>query len=330
MIGHGVSIVIPTKDRKEILAETLTAISQMDYPKDKFEVIVVIDKNCDYNIQEQLKEIKEKTGLDLNYFNSEFRSVVNRNLGISHAKYPFIGCLDDDTSPESDWIKKMLSAFKDDKVGFAYGDTVTPEQLIYPWRVSPMGHKGATCNMMYRKDVINSIGGMDPKTKYHNDIDLELKVAAAGYYGVESGAKATHHVEILNARGIIKKSLRHKEDVYYYTKYPKQMDRFVGKPFIPVIGPFSFLGLSIILSIAAAIASLLIIGPLQTAAAFASLYLLIFVVFFVYGYRFCLRNNVRKITLYERVKTFCLLNLHLMVYVYARILGLITFRTLVI
>lgn len=325
---ENVSIVIPTKNRKELLSETLAAIAKLDYPKDKFEVIILVDKNCNYPIHEQLDEIRKKTGLDLHYYDSERRNTTDRSFGINHAKYPFIGCLDDDTFPEHDWIKKMLSVFKDDKIGFAYGNTVTPEQLIYPWMVSPMGHKGATCNMMYRKDVIDRIGGMDLKTKFHHDIDLELRAIAAGYYGVESGAKATHHVEVLNARSIVVKSLRHIEDVYYYKKYPKQMSRFVGKPFVPVAGPFSTLGLSVMALMVLAVVSLLITGPFYTAIVLASLYALMFAVFFVYGYRFCLMNNVRKITVYEKVKTFYLLSLHLAIYIYSRILGIIKFRAI--
>ena len=59
-----VSIIIPTFNRQKILKKTLLAFLKQDYPKDKFELVVVNDGSLDHTKEmindfqkEKLREI---------------------------------------------------------------------------------------------------------------------------------------------------------------------------------------------------------------------------------------------------------------------------------
>jgi len=327
--GKKVSIIVPTRDRPGILVDTIKAIDKIDYPKEKYEVIIIIDKYVSNTTEEVLTSLKNELTVNISYYRNEKTFGHSRNLGINHAKYPFIGFLDDDTKPEKDWIKKMLSVFKEDNVGIAYGKTITPQQLIYPWRLSPAGHKGATCNIMYRKEALNSVNNLDTTIDFYNDIVLEQDVLKKGYIGIESGAEGVHDVEILNAAGIIKKFSRHTNDAYLYKTYPNAPDRFSGKPFQRLVGPFSMVGISSIVTFFVLPILLYFLGIFKIVFVVLVCYIALFLIFILKGYKKCLLNKVRAITLAERVKTFFYLNLCIPIYMIARIRGSIMFKKLI-
>lgn len=111
------SIVIPTYNRPDRLKKCLQSITQLNYPRDRFEVIVVDDGS--------------KTPMDAVV--SPFREVLNvtfirqlnagpadaRNRGAAQAKGQFLVFTDDDCIPETNWLKNLDTHF-----------ATTPDSLI--------------------------------------------------------------------------------------------------------------------------------------------------------------------------------------------------------
>ncbi|MDJ0569948.1 MAG: glycosyltransferase [Pleurocapsa sp. MO_192.B19] len=103
------SIIIPTYNRPERLASCLGAIALLDYPRDRFEVIVVDDgsKTPLDSIVESLKnEIKIKL---LRQENAG--PAAARNAGAAEAQGEFLAFTDDDCQPTADWLTKLATGF---------------------------------------------------------------------------------------------------------------------------------------------------------------------------------------------------------------------------
>lgn len=99
------SIVIPTYNRPEQLAVCLQACARLDYPRDRFEVIVVDDGGV-----EPLDGIVARFHgtLTLKLLQQENTGpAAARNRGASEAAGEFLAFTDDDCAPASDWLKAL-------------------------------------------------------------------------------------------------------------------------------------------------------------------------------------------------------------------------------
>lgn len=107
MIRH--SIVIPTYRRPDRLRETLRAVCALEYPRRGFEVIVVDDAAC-----ERTSAVVAEAGapVDARYVPRPQRGgpARARNVGASLASGEYLAFLDDDVSPQPDWLARFDEA----------------------------------------------------------------------------------------------------------------------------------------------------------------------------------------------------------------------------
>ncbi len=102
------SIVIPTYQRPLELARCLKAIENLNYPKEKFEVIVVDDGG----IKEKLL-FPHCTNLNLILLHQEnCGPATARNHGARLAKNDYLAFTDDDCEPDADWLTKFAEQIK--------------------------------------------------------------------------------------------------------------------------------------------------------------------------------------------------------------------------
>ena len=99
------SIIVPTYNRPQQLMACLQSLSELDYPREGFEVIVVDDgsdmppKNVCYALRERLKiEFLEQ---------SHAGPGAARNAGSLRARGEFLVFTDDDCRVSSDWLRQM-------------------------------------------------------------------------------------------------------------------------------------------------------------------------------------------------------------------------------
>ena len=105
------SIIIPTYQRARLLERCLRAITRLDYPTDRFEVVVVDDGSrvCPEKIVAPFAACLDMTLL---------RGVHNgpaaaRNVGAARAKGEFLVFTDDDCAPLPDWLQSFSKRFTD-------------------------------------------------------------------------------------------------------------------------------------------------------------------------------------------------------------------------
>lgn len=103
------SVIIPTRDRSAQLAQCLAAFARIDYPRDRFEVIVVNDGSEMFpeNVVEPFRE-----QLDVKVI-TQFRAgpATARNAGAAKARGAFLAFTDDDCAPASDWLQTLSVRF---------------------------------------------------------------------------------------------------------------------------------------------------------------------------------------------------------------------------
>ena len=104
------SVIVPTYERPAQLAECLAALSRLDYPAGRFEVIVVDDGS-----KSPLDGVVEKFGgrLDVRLLAQKNKGpAAARNFGASHARGDFLAFTDDDCSPSAAWLRVLASYLK--------------------------------------------------------------------------------------------------------------------------------------------------------------------------------------------------------------------------
>ena len=106
------SIIIPTYNRPESLRQCLQSITQIDYPCDCFEVIVV-DDGSTVSLDKVIAPFQATITLKL-ITQSNAGPGKARNTGAKAAKGIILAFTDDDCQPASNWLRALASYFRGD------------------------------------------------------------------------------------------------------------------------------------------------------------------------------------------------------------------------
>lgn len=197
-----VSIIIPTLNRRIVLREALLSLNSVDYPRTRFEVIVVSDGSTD-GTEKMVASIKK----DLNY---KFKLIKEKRKGISHAKNvgikkskgEIIITTDDDCLFEPKWLKKLIEPLSNPEIGVVGGpDRPTEKQTILAKSIdyafsSFIGSGGVHgrflkiklgklypigCNSAFSKKALKLAGLFDENLAPGEDTDLNHRIEKAGF-----------------------------------------------------------------------------------------------------------------------------------------------------
>jgi len=101
------SIIVPTHARPDQLGECLGALSRLDYPKDRLEVIVV-DDGGGVPLAPVLDRFRR--ALDLKLLEQEQAGPADaRNAGVERARGEVLAFTDDDCQPARDWLSRLVA-----------------------------------------------------------------------------------------------------------------------------------------------------------------------------------------------------------------------------
>jgi len=114
-----VSIVMPAYNEESSILPALKSLCDIDYPKDKYEVIVVNDgsndRTCDI-IGHFISSQKTTTFVYINRKENKGKA-HSLNEGIDAAQGEFVGTMDSDSQVKPDILRKTVGLFADSKVG---------------------------------------------------------------------------------------------------------------------------------------------------------------------------------------------------------------------
>jgi cellulose synthase/poly-beta-1,6-N-acetylglucosamine synthase-like glycosyltransferase len=103
------SVIIPTRDRTAQLAQCLAAVAELEYPRDRLEVIVV-DDGGETSPAAVVESFNHR--LDLRLITQPHAGPATaRNTGAAAAKGEILAFTDDDCAPAQDWLKVLAARF---------------------------------------------------------------------------------------------------------------------------------------------------------------------------------------------------------------------------
>jgi cellulose synthase/poly-beta-1,6-N-acetylglucosamine synthase-like glycosyltransferase len=213
-----VTIMIPAKNEEKVIGRLLERITELTYPKNKLQVIVINDASSD-NTGKLATEYKNQY---------TFIEVLNRdpasggrgkaaamNEGFSKSEGEIILCFDADYYPQRDIVERLSSAFIDPNVGAVQGRVVVlnePESTItrlvalervggYRIDQEARDNLGLITQFAgtvggFRSSVLKDLHGWD-ESVLAEDTDLTFRIYLAGYT-VKYDVKAECYEEAVN------------------------------------------------------------------------------------------------------------------------------------
>jgi glucosyl-dolichyl phosphate glucuronosyltransferase len=260
-----VSVIVATRNRAGLLAQTLDALVGQRWPRDRFEILVADNASPDDTAAVVGERAARPDAPDIHYLyvaESGKSSAVNRALG--KAKGVLLAFTDDDVLPEPTWIERLVAAFDDSGADFAAGRILPRWEEAPPSWMSPalygvlaIPDNGETrltigdganaalipigANMAVRRRVIDHVGGLHPDLgklagtlRTGEDHEFFLRMLHAGYRGVyEPTAVVRHWVprDRLAPAYIRRWLYQNGQDVARVERaYPPAVPRFCGVP----------------------------------------------------------------------------------------------------
>jgi len=189
-----ISVLIPAWNEGETIGNTIQAVLDSDYPRDKLEVIVVNDKSSD-NTLEEMKKFGDKIRVVDNEVNLGKSGSLNKIAKM--AKGEIIAVVDADSYPNKESIRQMIAYFEEEGVGavtsaiLVKGGKTRLERLqaveytIIAWNRKLLQFiEGIYVTpgplSMYRKEAMLLDGGFDTKN-ITEDIEMTWKILKHRY-----------------------------------------------------------------------------------------------------------------------------------------------------
>lgn len=261
-----VSIVIPTKDHKELLSKCISSIYKYTVYKN-YEIIIVDNNSKEHDALEYLKEIEEKyENIKVIHDKNEFNFSKINNDAIKNLDTDYILLLNNDTEVITErWLSIMVGYASQAHVGCVGAKLLYSDETIQHAGVilglggvashayigterNAIGYFGRLCVpynysantaacLMVSKDKFDEVGGLNEKLKVaYNDIDFNIKLLKKGYYNVFLPQVELFHYES-KSRGLDTKGEK-KERFLKETKYMNDMwadilysDKYYNKNF---------------------------------------------------------------------------------------------------
>lgn len=193
-----VSIGVPAWNEGHHVIKTLHSLKKLNYPKDKFEIIIVNDGSTDDTKEIIDQFVKENKQLNLNPIHKKINKgkAAALNSAIKHAKGEYFSCLDADTEVDRNSLKLLLANFDEDTgavvssitVKNKKGFFVSMQKLEYIfanfYRALMMSintlcliHGGLST---YKTDVLKKVGGFH-EAGMTEDLEMGLRLNSKGY-----------------------------------------------------------------------------------------------------------------------------------------------------
>lgn len=192
-----VSIIIPVKNAEKFIFSCLNSLNNLNYPKDKYEVII-----SDSNSSDRTREMANSMGAKVIMAQGE-SVCAGRNSGFSSARGEIIAFSDADCVMDRDWISNAIKYFKDEGIAGVGGVSLIPDDE------TPFGKAcgflfsigiftgGSTygmnfnhvrevrhlpgCNCIYRRSALERVMPIDEKFIEGEDVIMTSRLKALGY-----------------------------------------------------------------------------------------------------------------------------------------------------
>ncbi|MBI5484723.1 MAG: mycofactocin biosynthesis glycosyltransferase MftF [Deltaproteobacteria bacterium] len=189
-----VSVIIPVMNRADELRRCLASLSQISYPKEKLQIIVVDDGSSDDS-----PSVAREFGALLVYSGGTGRGpAAARNVGASNAAGEILAFIDSDCSASQRWLDDLIPAFNDPAMAAVGGqvDGMCSESAVDRYEAvmsslsignrERVGNSGndtfylPSCNLLVRRSAFQSAGGFKDSMHVGEDVDLTWRLRDKG------------------------------------------------------------------------------------------------------------------------------------------------------
>lgn len=241
-----VSVVLVTKNAEKYLDRCIESLVGLDYPRNRYEVIVIDGVSND----KSLDIIKKYKGVKL-FINEKEIIGPGRNLGISVAGGEYIAFTDSDCVVKMDWLKNLVAGIlsaENDVVAVGGPNKIFDEDPVFARMVGYsqetfLGSGGSAqsyditkpmyvpsipnCNILYKKEVIKK-EGYDNRIKIGEDLDLNFRLNNKGYRFLYLPDAVVWHHRRNSFKSFVKNMFGYGEAMIKVSKKNKRLVRVYG------------------------------------------------------------------------------------------------------
>ena len=234
------SVIIPTWNRPQALHDCLQSFTTLDYPADRWELIVVNDGG-----EASFTAVTDQLcgALPLQLITIEHAGPASaRNAGAKQSRGDFIAFTDDDCRIFPDWLNQFLAGFSDPRWDALGGQSVTPfEQnvgekawqhltdFLYEFMRDDAGNSLLLIsnNAAYRRATFESLGGFDETFPLAaaEDMELSYRLLHHDYRQRFFPEAKVWHYHHLSAWGHILQQFRYGRGGYYFKEVQKNQPK---------------------------------------------------------------------------------------------------------
>lgn len=204
-----ISIIIPAKNEERFIGRCLSALAVVEYPRERYEVIVVDNGSSDNTMK-----IVEDFGF-VTYSKPDITIAGLRNYGAEKAVGDVVAFLDADVVVTAKWLNNGVKALLEDGVGCAgcspeLPDKATWVERIWNMQVSLRPDKYdrdwiVSMNMFVWKKCFFEIGGFNVKLNTCEDVDFGYRMRKHYRIIYDKRIKAAHFGEAKTLTHLFKK-----------------------------------------------------------------------------------------------------------------------------
>jgi cellulose synthase/poly-beta-1,6-N-acetylglucosamine synthase-like glycosyltransferase len=193
------SIVIPVKNEDKVIGRLLPALSKMNYPSEKREIIIVEDGSTDGTRDICLSYARKHSGVTILHKPTSDGKPSALNFGLQHAKGDIVAIFDADNVPDANALSIVRGYFEDPAVAAVQGKTqsINPKEnmltqfIAYEEAVwceaylrgkdvlNLFVHLKGSCQFI-RRDVLEKLDGFDERI-LSEDMEISARLTENNY-----------------------------------------------------------------------------------------------------------------------------------------------------
>lgn len=200
-----ISILMTALNVDDLLYRAIKSIVENDFPKNRYELIVVYELNNEEK-KKEIVEYAKRSGLDARIIKIKSTRHIgfNRRKLVEFARYKYLLFTDADCVVPRNWIKTMYNEIKtsDEKTGGVVGSVKVPKSTFLGDCISSLGFPGgafigfdkmfyvdkngytnqiSTGNVILKTDAVKKVGSFSMDYVCLEDKDMALKLIEHGY-----------------------------------------------------------------------------------------------------------------------------------------------------
>jgi GT2 family glycosyltransferase len=228
-----VTVVVPSHDRAARLRTLLDALAAQTLPRERWDVVVVhtYPPEVAAGLLDGHELSRAGALRHVAIPGADPRPSLQRNAGWRTAAGELIAFVDDDCRPVPEWLERLVSAARENPGAIVQG-TTRPDPLEEDQFArahvrtliieDPPTDRTETANILYRRDLLERIGGFDERAITGEDMDLGIRARATGA-GLAGAPEALvyHAVEGLSTLEKIRSQFKWRHLAYVVKLHPE-------------------------------------------------------------------------------------------------------------